>query len=35
MPLFYIILVQDIAHDGDVEAQDWYIAVEALCEVAF
>ncbi|MCL7027408.1 hypothetical protein MKW94_020774 [Papaver nudicaule] len=25
--------VHDIEHDHDMEAQDWYIALEALCEV--
>ncbi|KAL0908513.1 hypothetical protein M5K25_023009 [Dendrobium thyrsiflorum] len=25
--------IQDIAHDLDTEAEDWYIALEALCEV--
>lgn len=25
--------VQDIEHDFDTEAEDWYIALEALCEV--
>jgi hypothetical protein len=26
-------LAQDIAHDHDIESEDWHIALEALCEV--
>jgi hypothetical protein len=26
-------LAQDIAHDHDIESEDWHIAIEALCEV--
>lgn len=30
---FPLNLAQDIAHDHDIESEDWHIAIEALCEV--
>jgi hypothetical protein len=30
---FPFTLAQDIAHDHDIESEDWHIAIEALCEV--
>ncbi|XP_020090267.1 uncharacterized protein LOC109711554 isoform X2 [Ananas comosus] len=32
-PSIYWVDIQDIAHDLDTQAEDWYIAIEALCEV--
>lgn len=32
-PSVYWIDVRDLVHDDAIEAEDWYIAVEALCEV--
>ncbi|XP_010261095.1 PREDICTED: uncharacterized protein LOC104600003 isoform X2 [Nelumbo nucifera] len=32
-PSIYWIHVQDIEHDLDAQADDWYIAMDALCEV--
>ncbi|XP_043717367.1 uncharacterized protein LOC122665308 isoform X2 [Telopea speciosissima] len=32
-PSIYWIHVQDIEHDLDIQSEDWYIAMEALCEV--
>ncbi|XP_073006818.1 uncharacterized protein [Typha latifolia] len=32
-PSIYWIDIQDIVHDFDTEVEDWYIAMEALCEV--
>ncbi|KAM3225108.1 hypothetical protein ACQJBY_058069 [Aegilops geniculata] len=29
----YWVDAQDIAHDHDIESEDWHIAIEALCEV--
>ncbi|XP_073010645.1 uncharacterized protein [Typha latifolia] len=29
----YWVDIQDIVHDFDTQAEDWYIAIEALCEV--
>lgn len=33
--IFCLILVQDIVHDLDTQAEDWHMAMEALCEVNF
>ncbi|VAI60739.1 unnamed protein product [Triticum turgidum subsp. durum] len=32
-PSIYWVDAQDIAHDHDIESEDWHIAIEALCEV--
>ncbi|KQK01924.1 uncharacterized protein LOC100831043 isoform X2 [Brachypodium distachyon] len=32
-PSVYWVDAQDIAHDHDIESEDWHIAIEALCEV--
>lgn len=33
--IWFLIVVQDIVHDLDMQSEDWYIAVEALFEVIF
>ncbi|CAL5052000.1 unnamed protein product [Urochloa decumbens] len=32
-PAVYWVDAQDIEHDNDTQAEDWHIAIEALCEV--
>ncbi|XP_062233250.1 uncharacterized protein LOC133930593 isoform X2 [Phragmites australis] len=32
-PAVYWVDTQDIVHDNDTQAEDWHIAIEALCEV--
>ncbi|KAK1314542.1 Katanin p60 ATPase-containing subunit A1 [Acorus calamus] len=32
-PSIYWIDIQNIEHDYDIEAEDWYVAMEALCEI--
>ncbi|KAK1267470.1 Katanin p60 ATPase-containing subunit A1 [Acorus gramineus] len=32
-PSIYWIDIQNIEHDYDTEAEDWYVAMEALCEI--
>ncbi|KAK1278030.1 Katanin p60 ATPase-containing subunit A1 [Acorus gramineus] len=32
-PSIYWIDIQNIEHDFDTEAEDWYVAMEALCEI--